>query len=383
MTVRQGIRLADGRELFYYDRTAGRDRSAPDRRDGLPVDITSSEVRWNPLFRDYTVIAGHRQTRTYKPPPDLCPLCPSRDTTSTEIPADDYEVAVFENRFPSFALQSIDSVRLVDPPPFQSGPGAGRCEVVCFTSDHNQSFAQLSPEHARTVIDAWADRSSALSSIESIDYVFCFENRGEEIGVTLSHPHGQIYGYPFVPPRFFRAGESARRHRDRVGTCLQCDLLESELKADLRIVSETAHWVSYVPFAARWPYEVRVVPREHVPDLAALSDGQRDDLAGMVSRCVAPLRRTVRHARALHRRLAAGAGTARSRRLAPRRRDLHHPAGTRQAEVPRRFRVGCGHVDQRHRPGNRRRAVACGRRLANAPIHGDRRRVDIRRGVDT
>ncbi len=281
MTVRQGIRLADGRELFYYDRTAGRDRSAPDRRDGLPVDITSSEVRWNPLFRDYTVIAGHRQTRTYKPPPDLCPLCPSRDTTSTEIPADDYEVAVFENRFPSFALQSIDSVRLVDAPPFQSGPGAGRCEVVCFTSDHNQSFAQLSPEHARTVIDAWADRSSALSSIESIDYVFCFENRGEEIGVTLSHPHGQIYGYPFVPPRFFRAGESARRHRDRVGTCLQCDLLESELKADLRIVSETAHWVSYVPFAARWPYEVRVVPREHVPDLAALSDGQRDDLAGM------------------------------------------------------------------------------------------------------
>jgi len=281
MTVRQGIRLADGRELFYYDSAAGHDCSAPDRREDLPVAVTASQVRWNPLFRDYAVIAGHRQTRTYKPPPDLCPLCPSRDMTSTEIPADDYEVAVFENRFPSFALQSVDTVPLVDVPPFRSGPGAGRCEVVCFTSDHNRPFAKLSPEHARTVIDAWADRTSALSSIESIDYVFCFENRGEEIGVTLSHPHGQIYGYPFVPPRFFHAAEAARHHRERVGTCLQCDLLEGELKADLRIVSESAHWVSYVPFAARWPYEVRVVPREHVPDIVALSDDQRDDLAGM------------------------------------------------------------------------------------------------------
>lgn len=279
MTVRQGIRLADGRELFYYDSAPGQDRSAPDLRDDLPIAITASEVRWNPLFRDYAVIAGHRQSRTYKPPSDRCPLCPSREGNSTEIPAEDYEVAVFENRFPSLALQSVDTVPLVDVPPFRSAPGAGRCEVVCFTSDHNRSFAQLSPERARTVIDAWADRTSALSSISSIDYVFCFENRGEEIGVTLTHPHGQIYGFPFVPPRFFRAGESARHHRERAGTCLQCELLEAELKADERVVSESAHWVSYVPFAARWPYEVRVVPREHIPDLPALSDEQRDDLA--------------------------------------------------------------------------------------------------------
>jgi UDPglucose--hexose-1-phosphate uridylyltransferase len=279
MTTRQQIKLADGRDLFYYDRRPDQDRSAPDLRSDLPPAVTSSQVRWNPLFRDYTVIADHRQTRTYKPPANRCPLCPSRASSSTEIPASDYEVAVFENRFPSFSLQSEDIVPLIDVPPFRSGPGSGRCEVVCFTSDHNQPFSQLSPEHARTVIDAWADRTAALSDVPSIDYVFCFENRGEEIGVTLSHPHGQIYGYPFVPPRFFKATESARRHRDRTGSCLQCDLLAAELEDRSRIVAQTAHWVCHVPFAARWPFEVRIVPRAHVPDLPTLSDEQRDDLA--------------------------------------------------------------------------------------------------------
>jgi UDPglucose--hexose-1-phosphate uridylyltransferase len=279
LTTRSQMHLADGREIFYFDREPGHDRSTPDRRTDLAPTATSSQMRWNPLFRDYSVIAGHRQTRTYKPPADLCPLDPSADGRLTEIPAHDYEVAVFENRFPSFALSSVDTVPLVDEPPFRSGPGAGRCEVVCFTSDHDGSFAGLSPEQARTVIDAWADRTSALGAIESIEYVFCFENRGEEIGVTLSHPHGQIYGYPFVPPRFYRVGESLNRHRERFGTCLQCDLVEAELKAETRIVSQSEHWVSHVPFAARWPYEVRIVPRRHVPDLAALTDDERDDLA--------------------------------------------------------------------------------------------------------
>ena len=279
MTTRSELRLADGREIFYYDREPGADHTAPDRRTDLTPTATSSQMRWNPLFRDYSVIAGHRQTRTYKPPADLCPLDPSIAGRLTEIPSPDYEVAVFENRFPSFALESVDTVPLLDEAPFRSGPGAGRCEVVCFTSDHDGSFSRLTPEHARTVIDAWADRTSALGAIESIEYVFCFENRGEEIGVTLSHPHGQIYGYPFVPPRFYRVGESLNRHRERFGTCLQCELVEAELKAETRIVSQSEHWVSHVPFAARWPYEVRIVPRRHVPDLAALADDERDDLA--------------------------------------------------------------------------------------------------------
>jgi UDPglucose--hexose-1-phosphate uridylyltransferase len=281
MTVRHDLRLADGRELFYYDHGPAGDRGAPDRRADLPPTETSSEVRWNPLLRDYAVIAGHRQSRTFRPPATLCPLCPSRGESLTEIPAQDYEVAVFENRFPSFALKAAATVPLVDAPPFRSGPGDGRCEVVCFSSRHDDAFADLPVTRVRTVVDAWADRTAALGAIDSVDYVFCFENRGEEIGVTLSHPHGQIYGYPFVPPRFFALGHALGTYRDRTGQCLQCVLLAAELADGARVVSETDHWVAYVPFAARWPYEVRVVPREHVPDLPALDDSRRDDLAGI------------------------------------------------------------------------------------------------------
>ncbi|MEO8888598.1 MAG: galactose-1-phosphate uridylyltransferase [Jatrophihabitantaceae bacterium] len=276
-TTRTDTTLADGRALYYFDERSDAVRDAVDRRTGLDPISASSQVRWDPLFRDYTVIASHRQGRTYKPPADLCPLCPSRDGKLTEIPADQYDVAVFENRFPSFTEAS--TMPLVEEFAFQSGPGNGRCEVVCFSSDHDSSFAALTPLRARTVIDTWADRTAELSRIDSIDYVFCFENRGEEIGVTLSHPHGQIYGYPFVPPRFFKAAQAASRYRERRGRCLQCALLESELAAGERIVAESEHWVCYVPFAARWPFEVRIVPRRHSPDLPDLSDPERDDLA--------------------------------------------------------------------------------------------------------
>jgi UDPglucose--hexose-1-phosphate uridylyltransferase len=278
MTISYQTQLADGRELIYYDREPGQDRSARDSRDLSPVQA-STQMRWNPLFRDYAVMAQHRQERTYRPPADLCPLCPSRNGNHTEIPAADYEVAVFENRFPSLSLQSADLVPLVDEGPFRSAAAAGRCEVVCFTSNHDLPFAQLSTAHARTVIDAWADRTAVLSGYPSIEYIFCFENRGEEIGVTLSHPHGQIYGYPFVPPRFYKAGEALTRHRERTGNCLQCDLLEAECAEGTRIVTSSPHWIAYVPFAARWPYEVRLVARRHVADLPALEDEERDDLA--------------------------------------------------------------------------------------------------------
>ncbi len=275
--------LADGREILYFDRAPGVDRDAKDLRD-LPAARTTAQIRWNPLFRDYVGIASHRQDRTYKPPADLCPLCPSRDGRHTEVPAGDYEVVVFENRFPSFALSSAETVPLLDEPPFRSGPGSGRCEVMCFTPDHDRPFSQLSPEHARTVVDAWAERTTALSAYDSIDYVFCFENRGEEIGVTLSHPHGQIYGYPFVPPRFYKLGDTFEHHKERTGNCLQCELLAAECADGSRIVSASDHWVAYVPFAARWPYEVRLVPRRHTPDLPALTDDERDDLAAVYLR---------------------------------------------------------------------------------------------------
>jgi UDPglucose--hexose-1-phosphate uridylyltransferase len=283
MITRTSTRLSDGRELIYFDDEPGHDRRTPDLRE-LPPSDAAAQIRWDPLLGEWSVIAGHRQTRTYRPPSTDCPLCPSTAGRQTEVPAPSYDVAVFENRFPS--LGAIGSSHPDDGLLFTARPGIGRCEVVCFTSDHTASFGQLPPRRARTVIDALADRTESLSAMPGIEYVFCFENRGEEIGVTLAHPHGQIYGYPFVPPRMANQVRTSAAHRDATGRCLQCDVLKTEEDAGVRVVARSAHWVAYVPFAARWPYEVRLVARRHVPDLAALADDERDDLAAMYLRAL-------------------------------------------------------------------------------------------------
>lgn len=175
----------------------------------------------------------------------------------SEIPDTDYEVVVFENRFPSLA------------------GGAGRCEVVCFTSDHDASFADLTEARARLVLDAWIDRTRELSQLPGVVQVFPFENRGKEIGVTLGHPHGQIYGYPFVTPRTSLMLRSLAEHRERTGRNLFDDVLADETADGRRIVLAGEHWTAFVPHAAHWPYEVHLFPRRRVPDLLALDEEAR------------------------------------------------------------------------------------------------------------
>jgi len=279
--TKTAIRLADGRELFYFDEKQGVDRSQPDRRD-IDTIRTASEIRYDVLVDQWVVIASHRQTRTHLPATDQCPLCPSTPGRPTEIPADDYDVVVFENRFPSLS-HGVES-GAVGPAARETGdglflrrPGIGRCEVVCFTADHDTSFAHLPPERVATVLAAWTDRTRALSSLPGVEHVFAFENRGEEIGVTLSHPHGQIYAYPFVPPRTMRMIRTAERHLATRGTCLFCMVTAAEEAAAVRVVARTPHWVAFVPHAARWPFEVHIYPRRHVPDLTALDGAEREE----------------------------------------------------------------------------------------------------------
>jgi UDPglucose--hexose-1-phosphate uridylyltransferase len=150
---------------------------------------------------------------------------------------------------------------------------------VCFTSDHSSSFSQLSPARVRTVIEAWVDRTLALAALPHVEQVFCFENRGEEIGVTLAHPHGQIYGYPFVTPRSRQMLDSARRYRERTWRNLFADLLAAEQADGSRIVTRSELWTAFVPAAARWPMEVHLYPNRHVADLPGLTDEERDDFA--------------------------------------------------------------------------------------------------------
>ncbi|MTE19407.1 galactose-1-phosphate uridylyltransferase [Streptomyces sp. TRM43335] len=273
-------RLADGRELVYYDvhDTAGRD--AVDRRP-LDAVATASEIRHDPLLDEWVAVTAHRQARTYHPPQNECPLCPSRNGRMTEVPAEDYQVAVFENRFPSLAGPPGPATAEDPGGLFPHAPGAGRCEVVCFTSDHDASFADLTDERAALVLDAWTDRTAELSALPGVRQVFCFENRGREIGVTLGHPHGQIYAYPFVTPRTERTLRSAAAHRERTGGNLFDDVVAAERAEGRRVVMDTDHWTAFVPHAARWPYEVHLYPRRRVPDLTELDDAARGEFPGV------------------------------------------------------------------------------------------------------
>ena len=250
--------LADGRELIYFDERDDAVRDAVDRRTLAPPP-PASEMRFDPILDEWVAIAAHRQTRTHLPPSDECPLCPSTPERSTEIPASEYDVVVFENRFPSLVA------------------GFGRCEVVCFTSDHDAFFADLTEEQAGLVLDAWSDRTAELSHLPGVEQVFCFENRGAEIGVTLGHPHGQIYAYPFITPRTALMLRSLAAHKEAGGGENLFDaVLERELAGE-RLVLEGDHWVAFVPYAAHWPYEVHLYPKRRVPDLLALDEEARTE----------------------------------------------------------------------------------------------------------
>jgi galactose-1-phosphate uridylyltransferase (family 1) len=275
--IRTPRRLADGREILYFDADCHpAERRAVDTRD-LPPVSTRSQLRYDALVGEWVAIASHRQTRTFLPPADQCPLCPSKPDRPTEIPDSSYQVVVFENRFPSLAT-AVD----LDVPPFAPGaplaelrPGFGRCEVVCFTDEHERVFAELGRERARLVVDVWADRTEELGRLEGVEQVFCFENHGEEIGVTLAHPHGQIYAYPYLTPRAEKVLASVRRHRDATGGDLFAELVAAE-RSGPRVVTANEHWTAFVPAATRWPYEVQFFPTQRVPDLPALGDAERD-----------------------------------------------------------------------------------------------------------
>ncbi|WP_431814062.1 galactose-1-phosphate uridylyltransferase [Kocuria sp. cx-455] len=276
-------RLADGREaVFFSDRGA-----APVERvvDARPLGERSGhgQVRFDRLTGEWVAVAAHRQSRTYLPPADQCPLCPSVEGRESEIPVENFHVVAFENRFPSLGPE----LGALPQPRGGTGrelwgaasPAYGRCEVVVYTPEHEGSFASLPFERARTVVEAWAQRTEALSAMKGIRHVFPFENRGEQIGVTLHHPHGQIYAYPYAAPTAARLAERSRAHLDATGRPLMGELLRDETDAGDRMVLTGDHFSAYVPYAARWPLEVHLVPHRQVPDLAALTGDERDELA--------------------------------------------------------------------------------------------------------
>jgi UDPglucose--hexose-1-phosphate uridylyltransferase len=227
------------------------------------------ELRFDPIRREWVAYATERNDRTFLPT-DFCPLCPSGPGGDTEVPLDTFEVVVFENRFPAFGPDRIDG-HLVR-------PASTGCEVIVYTPEHTATLAGLPLERVRLLVDVWADRYATLGSRPEVDYVYIFENKGEEVGVTLHHPHGQIYAMPFVPPFADSELRASREHLAASGRCLHCDGIGSEAGGPRQVIVEGS-MVAFVPHAARWPYEVHIYPRRHAGSIADLDEAERWDLA--------------------------------------------------------------------------------------------------------
>jgi len=238
-----------------------------------------SELRWNPLLGEWTVTATHRQDRTFFPPPGYCPLCPTAPGGfPTEVPEPTYDIVVFENKFPSLHLNppapAVEASEL-----YPVRPAHGVCEVVVYTPEHNSSLAQQPVSQIYKLMKVWQDRFNDLNNHDFVEYVFIFENKGEAVGVTLPHPHGQIYAYPFVPPRIAQKVKQCREHKEKTGLNLIANILEDERKDGRRIVAENESFTALIPFFARYPYELHIYPNIRAGALTDFSLTQLQDLA--------------------------------------------------------------------------------------------------------
>lgn len=268
----------DGRKIWLYGREAFDVGPVPSP-DNTPVSA-HPHLRWHPLRGEWVIYAAHRQNRTFLPPPDYNPLAPTREGgVPTELPSGSYDIAVFENRFPSLVLNPGEAPKMEG---VVTAPGEGACEVVVFTQDPSASLGSLPLDHVALLVDVWADRTTELGAHEGIGYVLPFENRGVEVGVTLHHPHGQIYAYSSLPPIQARALELARAHRARTGENLGATLVRQELALGTRVVRENEHAVTFVPPFARYTYETWLLPRRPVAFLSDLTPEERRGVAALL-----------------------------------------------------------------------------------------------------
>lgn len=272
---RRRLEKPDGRALWLYGR-APIDESivaVSPPGEGAPPN---PHLRWHPLRGEWVVYAKHRQDRTFLPPPEYDPLAPTTDPEHpTELPAGHYDAAVFENRFPALHGGAHDPpASIVD-----TRPARGACEVVVYTQESHGSLGALPLWHIELLMEVWADRYRDLGARDDVAYVFPFENRGVEVGVTLHHPHGQIYAYPFVPPIPEAELAQQRAHYQRFGRGLLADHIAREQSDGERVIYGGPAAIAFVPACARWAYELWIAPIRPAPSIADLTPPERADLA--------------------------------------------------------------------------------------------------------
>jgi UDPglucose--hexose-1-phosphate uridylyltransferase len=200
---------------------------------------------------------------------------------STEVPAEDYDIVVFENKFPSLK-EELPRITGTSSKFFKYGKAQGICEVVLFTSDHDGIMSEKPLSRYIKLVKVWRDRYRELGDKDYIDYVFIFENKGEEVGVTLHHPHGQIYAFPFIPPIIEQELDSSKEYLEKEGKCLFCRTLEEEKEDGRRIIFSNDSFSALVPFAAGYSYEVHIYTNKHLPSFNDFTEKEEIDLAAIL-----------------------------------------------------------------------------------------------------
>ena len=241
-----------------------------------------AELRYNPLLNDWTMIASHRQNRPQMPK-DWCPFCPG----SGKVP-DSYTVYKYDNDFPALS-QNPPEVDDVATDFFKVKPSYGKCEVVLYSPEHTTTLPKLDVSHIKELVELWQERFTELSKDENIKYIFMFENKGEPVGVTMPHPHGQIYGYSVVPKRIEEELSNSKKHFEKTGKCLICDLLENEMKENIRVITENDDFAVILPFFSDYPYGVYIISKKHIQNITELTEEEKNNFASILKDTTATL----------------------------------------------------------------------------------------------
>lgn len=231
-----------------------------------------AELRWNPLIKDWIMIASHRQNRPQMPK-DWCPFCPG----SGKVP-DTFSVLKYDNDFPALS-QTPPEPDDVATELYKTKPAYGKCEVILYSPEHTITLPELPEEHIRELVDLWEERFVEIKSDENIKYVFIFENRGEAVGVTMPHPHGQIYGYSVIPKKIELEIDAFKEHKENTGRCLMCDMLKDETEDGRRIIIENEDFLAFLPFFSEYPYGMYIAAKRHIQNLCDMTEREKDNLA--------------------------------------------------------------------------------------------------------
>ena len=237
-----------------------------------------SELRYNPMLNDWIMVASNRQKRPAMPK-DWCPFC----VGSKNVPEEGYEVYKYDNDFPVMR-QEFSEISGMDTDFFQAKSMYGKCEVILYHSNHTITLPELSVSHIRKLVDLWAARFEELSKDPEIKYILIFENRGAEAGVTMPHPHGQLYAFNWIPKNIETELTQSKKHFSETGKCLTLELLENEQKEKVRMVLENEYFAVYVPYYTAYPYGTYVVAKTHTPNFLSFTTEQKDGLADILKR---------------------------------------------------------------------------------------------------